>query len=201
MSEVRDFWAWVESELPQMESLLTGKRDDALIDAIERRVSTLGGGGLGWEIGPGVASEYQFVLSPKGNRERLRLTRELVRQCPDVPGWEFHPAKPPKEWTERVIELGSLESARVCFDEWDYSLTAFNSREFFDIDLYPPEMVDGPVDAHLDRMAYLLAEGELGEEFLIERIGEIRAHRSPSESENVGSVEHLREHLRSLTAT
>lgn len=56
----------------------------------------------------------------------LSHTRAIVSAAPSIPDWEFHPAKPPKEWTP-VFEIQDDEGDAVEVDasEWTFVLVRY----------------------------------------------------------------------------
>src|SRR5690606_27660378 len=93
---------------------------------------------LRWEVGPSGHSESFLALSPNLSFELLEITKNLVKQAPNIPGWVFLPSKPRKNWSSRVIEIGcGSGTTRYVLDQWRYYLTKFNDGEFFDVNLVP----------------------------------------------------------------
>lgn len=196
---VARFWSWFEAHSTAVASLLGDSPSGDLAREISRRVSLLHEG-LGWEVGPGTETTYQFVISPNGNRERLRISRAIVQQAPALAGWEFFCAKPPKSWN---LELDVVEGRRIVHvncRSWQYRLTGFSDNTFFDVDLYP-EPLEDLNDGTYRRVGVLLVEGEIGEELFIERIDRVIVH-----SEGAGSaltdltpIVYLHQHLLDIT--
>src|SRR5436853_5192066 len=87
-------WKWFPSASGR---LAEAERDpeaisklDSLIERIHPEIT--------WEIGPGLTTDWQFTVSPDLNRDLLSLTKTVVSRGPVVPGWEFYPARQPKQW-------------------------------------------------------------------------------------------------------
>jgi len=128
---------------------------------------------LRWEIGPWGQGESFLALSPNLNVELLEITKNLVKQAPNIPGWVFLPSKPRKNWSSRVIEIGSGSGTmRYVLDQWRYYLTKFNDGEFFDVNLIPYGYEQHPLD-DLEYVGSLLVEFELGEELFMNLVDQI----------------------------
>lgn len=70
---------------------------------------------LMWEYGPAIAKKgHRLVITPEGNHELHPLIRELLRRAPQLPDWEFYPARLPETWeiASRVAEQIARFAAR-----------------------------------------------------------------------------------------
>lgn len=195
----RAFWEWFVAEEETIRGLFSEDADLNLTRVLSRRVSMLSNG-LGWEIGPGREKENQFVISPNRDKDRLQVTRRIVQMAPSLPTWEFHPAKPRKDWDYRMEVRMKGKTILVSFRNWHYSLTGFSNNSFFDIDLFPDRFQKDIEETTYAKSAVLLVESEIGEELLIDRIDRINVcYRVPDEL--VGKltpIYHLYEHLQLL---
>lgn len=68
-----------------------------VLDELDAHVEALGE--LSWELGPGLAEPNALVITPDGNPELLPVARRTISFAPCLSGWEFYPARPPKQWT------------------------------------------------------------------------------------------------------
>jgi hypothetical protein len=184
---IQAFWCWAEEALPALGDhfeRLDPERFSARIHELHPD--------LGWELGPGLVRASQLVISPAGLSELLPLTRHIVSCAPDLPDWEFHPAKPPKRW-DRVFDLGG---PRVEIDRWRYALVAGDER--FDVTLIAPEL-GGWSDSQRLQAMFLVLDAELGEARVIEWLGEVdlveEAHWGDQPS---GSIDGLSSHVQYL---
>jgi hypothetical protein len=155
MAYDRDEFDWLDAELT------------ARVRAIHPR--------LNWEMGPYHHPGRTLVVSPS-IRENIDLARRVVAAAPAIPGWHFLPAKPPKELNRLGMELAGVPGAAVCADRWAYRLTAYNRREFFDIEVFTD---DGPAvfDRDLRLLARRLIEALVGEIVYLERFADVRVYR------------------------
>src|SRR5215813_1484474 len=90
---ITQFWDWFATAAGRFSEDF---HDEALIRELDARVAALGP--FAWELGPGLKEKNALVISPGGDRKSLRETRRIVSLAPEIPGWEIHPAKPPKQW-------------------------------------------------------------------------------------------------------
>jgi hypothetical protein len=194
-----DFWAWFAGEsslIAQLFSADDQRRLDALLTPQVKKLEP----GLAWEIGPGSKKTYRFVLSPQGSREHLVRSKQIVAAAPELPEWEFAPAKPPKQWDMRLI-MSNRRGQEVEIDAnlWKYLLTAYDNRAFFDVTLVAEKL------PRLDEKArafagYLILEGILGEAFVIERIGDVQlvTKVAAADLERLSELKDLPHHLEHL---
>lgn len=94
--KIREFWTWFATSAPHFGD---SYQNEDLLAQLDSRVTSLGD--FAWEVGPGRTAENAFVLSPGGDRALLAEARAIVGAAPSLPGWEFHSAKPPKDWKPR----------------------------------------------------------------------------------------------------
>ncbi len=94
-SKIDSFWDWFLEEEENIKDFFEEEEvidKDALVDTINERV--LDFGLFRWEIGPGQRRPFYLLISPNGNAERLRLSKRIMEDAPDLPDWEFYPARP-----------------------------------------------------------------------------------------------------------
>lgn len=173
-SKIQSFWLWfAETEDNIREYFAEEEMVDkaALIEAINNRV--LDFGLFAWEIGPGTSRTFYLTISPNGSKERLRISKQIIEAAPDLPDWEFHYARPPREeGLQFTLYDDFMVEREVDASPWQYVL------------LPQPEgrvevLLEAPNTHHLDPDTRLLA-GErvvgnlLGEEARIEFVYRVR---------------------------
>jgi len=191
--KINDFWSWFE----QHKGVLKDSDSRQTIEELSTQMDQLALG-LGWEIGPISTQKYFFALSPKKDAEKLSLCKKAIKLAPSLKNWEFLPAKPRKLWKRRV-EI-SLKGNRilVAFDDWKYSLTAYDNRAFFDV-VFIPYMIDGLVEEDYNKLALMFVEAELGEEVMMDIIGSITTQAVPDVDVDLTPAMHFFDHLCSLS--
>jgi len=147
------FWAWFASA------------GDGFPREMDARVAGLGE--LAWEVGADAGGRW-LAISPGGNPDLLPLTRAVVARAPRMPGWTFHPAKPPRDW-DRTFSLGG--GVRIDANAWRYLLQRFPDGTL-DVEIAAPDLMryEEPLRVHAARIAL---DGELGEERRLACVQEI----------------------------
>ncbi|PRQ10121.1 hypothetical protein [Enhygromyxa salina] len=191
---VHSFWAWFETVAP---ILAQNFENPQIHEELDRQVSRLGG--MTWELGPGHAAQNALTLTPDGDPDLLRATKHIVALAPSIPNWEFHPAKPPKEWALTFsLETEGETVVDVDANRWRYVLLRFPDSTF-DILLRQ----DG-TELHDDDDRYVAAiivlDGLLGEEARMSLVGSIELVDAFSAEElaRVTPISELPHHLMSL---
>ena len=192
--DVMSFWAWFESVAERL-----GQDFDcqALLDELDKRISQLGD--ICWELGPGRQAENALVVTPDGAKEWLPVTQRIVALAPVVPGWEFHPARQPKDWNlQYAIEDVSGETLDIDARRWRYVLFRFPDGKF-DIVVEENNLI-GADDEDRYAAAVILVDGILGEATRLLRIRDIEpvAILPPEQAAKASSVTDLGRHLSSL---
>jgi len=170
-SEVSSFWAWFEKH---RDELAADEMDSKLVEELDTRVRRMGN--FDWEVGPGRKEPCFFALSPAGEVETLSETRRVIDQAPKLPGWELHPAKPPRQW---LLEFDlDRDGTDVAVDgkEWEVVVYRFKDGTF-DVLLKPPEDSDLS-DEEAEWAARVLVDGELGEAVALELVNELETVRT-----------------------
>ncbi|HET6827424.1 MAG TPA: hypothetical protein VFH35_02010 [Ramlibacter sp.] len=193
---IQAFWTWFQANEPVIQRAYddgdTATLDALLSPKVEEVVP-----GAGWEMGPYALPSNALVFSP-GVREKVAVCRDLVRAAPEIAGWTFFAAKPPKELTSLVVHVDGHE---VCADRWSYRMTSYGGGEFVDLEIFF-EDADSPEPANVELAAELLIEALVGEMISLERIGAIDTLCVPDTSavERATPLRFLKNHLDQVLA-
>lgn len=196
LAAIQSFWAWFQANEPAIrrayDSGDTATLDALLSPKVEEVVP-----GAGWEMGPYALPLNALVFSP-GVRERVAACRDLARAAPEIAGWKFFPAKPPKELSSLVVHVDGYE---VCADRWFYRMTSYGGGEFVDLEIFYEEP-DSPEPDDVELATELLIEALVGEMVSLERIGAIDTHCVPDAGavERATPLRFLRNHLNQVLA-
>jgi len=194
VSKIHAFWEWfMENEgvirkFFEAEELVN---KELLVEMINNRV--LDFGLFTWEVGPGVDKPYYLLISPNGDKDLLGLSRSVVHAAPDLPQWEFYPAKPPREEPLTFKLYDSF--MRVCevdASAWEFSLM---EAETEGIEL----VIKSPSMDHLDEetqfeTADKVVVNLIGEAWAIEYIEDLVLVSAfgPEEAEKAFPIQQLR---------
>lgn len=194
--DIERFWNWFVSNAERIEVMIETSNSSRLASELGTRVSRLGKG-LAWEVGPGLVEPYAFVISPNGMREMLALTEQIVSKAPRVKKWEFHSAKPPKEW-DYCFEIYNKRGQAVLIDasESEYTAVAYNNFEFFDITILVKSLPALDKEAR-EQVGRIIVEGVLGERVFLESIGTVSLvdQVEPQDQERLTNIAELPNHL------
>lgn len=183
--QIESFWEWfVEyedtiKEFFDEESLVD---KNALIEEINNQV--LDFGMFSWEIGPGSSRNYYLTISPNGKSDQLELSRRIMAAAPDLPDWEFHHAKPAKDWNlQFTIYDDFMREQLIDASEWQFALVPKPSRQ---VDIFLQADNIDFLDAETRATAGdLVVTNLLGEERKINyvrRIEILSAHEEPQQA-------------------
>jgi hypothetical protein len=130
---------------------------------------------LNWEMGPYHHPGNTLVISPSV-RDNIGLAQRVVAAAPELSGWHFLPAKPPKELKRLAMELSGIAGADVCGDDWVYRLMSYNKMEFFDIEVFT-DYVGSASEKHLELLTRRLIECLVGEMIYLEKFAAVKVIR------------------------
>jgi hypothetical protein len=161
--ETSEFWGWFKKHSSE---LAAHDIPEALIEELETRLHEIHE--LDWEIGPGRNAPNFFALSPRGDKDLLKLTRAVITKAPDLPAWEFFPAKPPRNWN-LVFSL-TVDDASIEIDGKLWEFIAYKFKDgTYDL-VFKPDSTKGLSEDYLYWAAMIIADGELGEEIRMELV-------------------------------
>lgn len=193
-SDIAVFWSWFAEHASRFGDKFQNR---PLLDELDGRVSALGP--VGWEVGPGFhhPEGNALAISPRGNAELLPLTRTIVAQAPDCPGWEFHAALPPKVWKRTfVLEDSGGPDIRVDASAWRYLLLRFPDG-IVDIVLKGVGIETWSEEVRASA-ATVLVMGELGEELFLTRVHVAELVSAFEDGQEGIPIVHLRDHVLDL---
>ena len=136
-TRVEGFWEEFEREADRMQAVIDDGRCGDLLEETRLRMERTFPGGMGWVFGPARDKEgHAFILSPEGARERQFLAEYWLSRAPDLPHWEFHPAKQPDPGSmDHTIRVG--EDAFRFAELW-VSTRVDREREKLDLTAWHP---------------------------------------------------------------
>ena len=150
-------WRWFEHHAHELASGETSLL--ALIPELEHHLAEVGL--PNWEIGPDDGGGAFFALSPGGKRDVLPETQRVVRQAPQLAGWRFLAAKPPRSWDLRFSVKTDDGDLDVDGQQWEFVLYRLRSGDFAVAFRPPPQPALSDDDGYC--AAVILVDGELGE--------------------------------------
>lgn len=166
-STINDFWKWFDAVHSHF-----GKHfeNQSLVDELDSRIANMGN--YSWEIGPGFRNpdNSMLVFSPSGDAQILEDTRNIVDRAPFIAGWEFYPAKPPKQWN-RVFCMQISSNEIIDARSWSYVAHAENPGRFRLVIVAPALNNMSPILRTI--AAEIFLDGEVGEAERIHRISSI----------------------------
>lgn len=165
---------------------------DNSIAELDRAVARLGP--FDWEIGPGKVAGTYLALSPRRSPENLQKTRSVVGRAPNLSGWEFLAAKPPKQDWRGVFVLDGTE---VDTGGWSYVMYKYPGDKL-ELHVKAPNLAGSPVDG--ETAVSIGTELALGEESCM-RIADISLVNDFGEhAEQASTFRHLPVHFAEITA-
>jgi hypothetical protein len=165
--EIHAFWLWFATIA---DSLGDNFDNASLLHALDAQL--LGLGDITWELGPGSKTENMLAISPDGRPELLPLTKHIVSMAPDLPQWEFFPARPAKSASLEFAIIGSSgKEIDIDARPWRYVLFRFPDQTF-DLVLEQNNLTKATDDDRYTA-AVILLDGLLGEAVRLLRVRDV----------------------------
>lgn len=177
LDKVGQFWRWFTEHAHEFGD--TFENEEALT-RLDEMVGSLGA--FAWEVGPA----NFFVLSPGGDRALLKETQAIIDAAPDLRGWEFHAAKPAKNWQPRFeLTDANGESFNVDATAWRCVLLKYPDGG---LEVVVEANNLGPLSEDYRRWAAeILLDGVLGERRRLELVDQITVVNRLSERESTAA--------------
>lgn len=168
-----EFWRWfVKNENIIKNCIENDSSPDReyVVDQLNELILSIGT--FTWDIGLDDNNAWFLTISPNGDKDLLKVTKEIMRFAPDHMNWIFYSSKPVKNWNRTfsvynydfdVVEVDASAWHYVCFEEDDGRIELMLEAENIE---------------HLDSEMALSAANqfvlnELGEELKIRRIASV----------------------------
>lgn len=158
ITTIKKFWDWFSAHHNDFGEYFD---NEELLSELDHKITDLGD--FVWEIGPGINANNQLVISPGGDLDLLSNTKQIISCTKAVPNWEFHYAKPPKQW-DFIFDLEKFDGSQVQIDasQWKYVLLKYDDG-MFEIIIQTPDLKKLDEEEKLIASEILL-DGILGEE-------------------------------------
>lgn len=163
---IRRFWDWFSEHATE---LAETSIPEVLLTELEEKLFAICQ--LDWELGPGRCAPNMLALSPRGDRELLVITKNIVAQAPQLAGWEFHPAKPPRDWNLVFDLIVGDKPVEIDGRLWEFIAYKFKDGTY-EL-LFRPDASRRLAKEYLNYAATIIVDGELGEERRMELVATI----------------------------
>lgn len=171
--KIINLWRWfysnntriincIESNLKNEQEFIVNQLDNLILDF----------GRLSWDVEKGNKKSWSFTISPNGEPELLKITKEIITNAPELENWEFNYAKQAKKWDRKLsIYDFEMELHQIDITNWEFLVTN-NSNGMFDL------LIEAPNTKHLDKetcnsVANIAVINEIGEEAKILKFASI----------------------------
>jgi len=122
INAINNFWVWFSDNHKDFGANF---ENNELLSELDDRINELGE--YVWEVGPGIKSANQLVISPGGDIDLLSDTKEIISYAPILSDWSFYYAKPPKQW-ELLFNFEKEDGSITEIDArcWSYVLFKYD---------------------------------------------------------------------------
>jgi hypothetical protein len=117
-NKIDHFWEWFVKHERQFREISDPVATRELLDN-----QVLQFGIFSWEIGEGRNKPHSFTISPNGDAKMLRRSEAIVGEAPELPDWEFFPAKRAENW-DFIFKMfdSTMLQQTIHAAEWKYLL-------------------------------------------------------------------------------
>lgn len=192
--DIENFWNWFYNNCQKF-----GKRfeNTMLLRELDTHIQKLGD--FSWEVGPGIHEDNALTISPNGDIDLLKETRQIIKQARNCTGWEYYYAKPPKTWNLAFsLQTDTKKNIEINASEWKYVLLRYDDG-LFEIIIKAPELSQFSWEDKMIAVEIVL-DGIIGEEdrmLLIDGIDVVDEFEDEFKSK-ASDIKHLADHFLSL---
>ncbi|WP_416878460.1 hypothetical protein [Litorimonas sp.] len=117
----KEFWEWFKENNG---ALVPDKISDDLQKSVDVWMSKLNI--PAWEIGPFTEKPPLsfFAFSPSGDIETFEMSKSITAAAPEIEGWIFLAAKPPKKWNRKF--LWSRNEIEIDASNWKFLIYKYD---------------------------------------------------------------------------
>ena len=196
LKTINEFWRWFSNAIKTVNNNI---ENPAFVDELNKQVQDLNPK-LSWEIGPGLIKPWQLVISPGLDPDLRQEARGIISDAPALPDWEFHSAKPPKQWDYKLeLENADGDLIRLSAANWTFVLLRYPDGAY-------EVLLKGNDISHLRdderwQAAAVTLESILGEDVVLDRINEFELveNLEPRLAQKQRPIQELRTAVMGLT--
>ena len=101
--KIENLWNWFVSNEDEIIDVVDNElATDYIVESLDNRI--LDFGLFSWQIAPGKSKPWRLTISPNGDADLLKVSREIMNNAPQLSNWEFHYCKQAKDWN-RTFEI------------------------------------------------------------------------------------------------
>lgn len=165
---IKAFWKWFASVSGKLDS--SDFSDTELVAELDRRLFNIDSR-INWEIGPGIRTSCQLVLSPNFSDDLVPICRTFLDLAPPIKNWTFLLYKPRKDWhNELTVEDAGGQSIQLDTNGWTYVLLRYPDGDS-EILIAANEALPFEKESRLRWLAgALVLEALLGEEVVMKHV-------------------------------
>lgn len=169
----QEFWNWFTANASHFHAELSRNACDQIVPDVESKLNELFPD-MAWVFGPGESeTAHSFTLTGEGFMPKQLLACQWHQMAPDLPGWNFYPAKQPTS-PERLkgIAIQLRGGKQLDADKLVIASVFDKEQNVFDITCSHPEF-QGMGDEERNFLLMLLLDEALGEFGVVQYIGAI----------------------------
>ncbi len=161
------FWRWWASAKDDLAAAIERAELEAWVEPISKAVHGVQQG-LAWELGTGLVSKHQLVITAEGNAERRPFALRWAASAPPPDEtWEFHASRQPSGPAVLRIGGATVDLSEVrAVTSWD------ETRERLSVRLWHPAMEPLPEEAR-GQIAFLFLDNLIGEDEVERWLGQL----------------------------
>ena len=105
--KIASLWDWFVSNEDEVIDVVDNELvSDYIVESLDNRI--LDFGMFSWEISPGKSKPWSLTISPNGDKDLMKISREIIENAPQLRNWEFHYCKQAKDWNREFVIYDEL---------------------------------------------------------------------------------------------
>ena len=127
--KIMEFWRWFVKSENLIKNCIENESStdrEYIVDQLNELILNIGT--FTWDIGLNDTNEWFLTISPNGDRDLYKVTREVMGLAPEHMNWTFYSSKPAKKWNRKfsihnydydVVDIDASTWEYVAFEEDD----------------------------------------------------------------------------------
>jgi len=128
---ITNLWDWFEDHLELLEDVVANNghpHTEFVIEELNKHVLSIGK--LKWELRNPAESHFSLLLSPNNDRDLLAITKNIMRQAPELSNWTFYSAIQPTGKLTTAVYDQEMDAQEVDATSWWAVLIETNEDRF-----------------------------------------------------------------------
>lgn len=120
--KIESLWAWFSKNEQRIRDYIgneSASERDYIVEHLDNLILDMGV--FSWEIGHGLNKPWFLTISPNGDKDLMKKSKNIIAAAPDLIDWEYNFSKPAKDWDRRFnIYDDNMIEQKINASSWQF---------------------------------------------------------------------------------